>query len=106
MKLRADEVLADLRAAGPVEASGSDADLVFDGVSTDSRAAVAGTLFVALAGEHFDAHAFVPAVVIQGARGVVVRRDALADLPPGSYARYGVGAPLQALQAIAHGSLR
>ena len=33
----------------------------FDGVGTDSRALVPGQLFVALRGERFDAHDFLPA---------------------------------------------
>ena len=35
-------------------------DAAFDGVSTDSRALVPGQLFVALRGETFDAHSFLP----------------------------------------------
>jgi UDP-N-acetylmuramoyl-tripeptide--D-alanyl-D-alanine ligase len=34
-------------------------DATFDGVSTDSRQAAAGSLFVALRGDHFDAHDFL-----------------------------------------------
>jgi UDP-N-acetylmuramoyl-tripeptide--D-alanyl-D-alanine ligase len=106
MKLRAEDVRADLAADGRVEAAGCAPEVVFAGVSTDSRAAVEGRLFVALAGERFDAHDYVPDVLARGARGVVVRRGALAGLPAGDYARYGVEDPLRALQAIARGSLR
>lgn len=49
-------------------------DAVFDGVTTDSRNASAGNLFVALRGEHFDAHDFIAAVAAQGASAVVVQR--------------------------------
>jgi UDP-N-acetylmuramoyl-tripeptide--D-alanyl-D-alanine ligase len=45
------------------------------GVTTDSRTDVGGSLFVALAGEQFDAHEFVPEVVRRGAAGVVVSRE-------------------------------
>ena len=38
-------------------------DAVFDGVSTDSRSAQAGSLFVALRGESFDAHDFLEQVL-------------------------------------------
>ena len=48
------------------------ADAVFAGVSTDSRTAGAGNLFVALRGERFDAHAFLKQVVSQGVAAVVV----------------------------------
>jgi UDP-N-acetylmuramoyl-tripeptide--D-alanyl-D-alanine ligase len=43
-------------------------------VNTDSRQAQAGDLFVALAGERFDGHEFVPAVAAQGAVAVLVNR--------------------------------
>ncbi|MDB5841844.1 MAG: murF [Herminiimonas sp.] len=46
----------------------------FDGVSTNSKTAGAGNLFVALRGERFDAHAFLPEVVKQGVAAVVVEQ--------------------------------
>ena len=46
--------------------------LEFDGVSTDTRAVGAGQLFVALRGEVFDAHDFLPQVVDKGVAAVVV----------------------------------
>ncbi|GHD75937.1 UDP-N-acetylmuramoyl-tripeptide--D-alanyl-D-alanine ligase [Vogesella fluminis] len=52
--------------------AGSDA--VFNRVVTDSRAAQAGDLFVALKGDNFDAHDFVPEVLARGAYALV-RRD-------------------------------
>lgn len=42
------------------------------GVTTDSRAMSAGQVFVALRGEHFDAHDFLDQVIAQGAAVVVV----------------------------------
>lgn len=106
MRLRASEVLADLTHEGPVEADQCTPQTVFEGVVTDSRADVAGRLFVALAGERFDAHDFVPDVLARGAAGVLVRRDAMAAIPPGPGARIGVADPLRALQVLAHHSLR
>ena len=50
------------------------ADAQFDGVSTDSRKVGPGNLFVALRGERFDAHAFLPQVAAQGAAAVVVQQ--------------------------------
>ncbi|MFA9217659.1 MAG: UDP-N-acetylmuramoyl-tripeptide--D-alanyl-D-alanine ligase [Sphingomonadaceae bacterium] len=47
-------------------------DVAFDAVSTDSRSVAAGALFVALRGEVFDAHNFLPQVAQQGAAAVVV----------------------------------
>lgn len=50
----------------------ADADVV--GVTTDSRAVIPGNLFIALRGERFDAHDFLPDVVAKGAAAVVVER--------------------------------
>jgi UDP-N-acetylmuramoyl-tripeptide--D-alanyl-D-alanine ligase len=53
------------------------ADHVFRGVSIDSRTLTPGSLFVALRGERFDAHAFVADAVRNGAGGVLV-----SETPP------------------------
>ncbi|HEU4844525.1 MAG TPA: UDP-N-acetylmuramoyl-tripeptide--D-alanyl-D-alanine ligase [Burkholderiaceae bacterium] len=50
------------------------AQTAFDGVSTDSRNVAAGALFVALRGEVFDAHDFLPQVAQQGVAAVVAER--------------------------------
>jgi UDP-N-acetylmuramoyl-tripeptide--D-alanyl-D-alanine ligase len=50
------------------------ADADFDGVSTDSRSAGAGNLFVALRGERFDAHDFLNDVAARGVAAVVAER--------------------------------
>ncbi|MEO6351546.1 MAG: UDP-N-acetylmuramoyl-tripeptide--D-alanyl-D-alanine ligase [Oxalobacteraceae bacterium] len=49
-------------------------DAIFDGVTTDSRNAGAGNLFVALRGEHFDAHDFIAQVVAKGVTAIVTER--------------------------------
>ena len=51
------------------------ADARFEGVSTDSRQIASGNLFVALRGEHFDAHDFLDQVVAKGVAAVVVDRE-------------------------------
>ena len=51
-------------------------DAQFDGVSTDSRSAAPGTLFVALRGEKFDAHDFLATLAERGVAAVVVERIA------------------------------
>jgi UDP-N-acetylmuramoyl-tripeptide--D-alanyl-D-alanine ligase len=53
-------------------------EVVFSGVSTDSRSVMAGNLFVALRGEVFDAHKFLAQVAEQGVAAVVVE-----ELPEG-----------------------
>ncbi|RSZ58609.1 UDP-N-acetylmuramoyl-tripeptide--D-alanyl-D-alanine ligase [Massilia atriviolacea] len=50
------------------------ADATFGSVSTDSRSAGAGALFVALRGDTFDAHDFLAQVAAAGAAAVVVDR--------------------------------
>jgi UDP-N-acetylmuramoyl-tripeptide--D-alanyl-D-alanine ligase len=50
------------------------------GVFTDTRAAGEGKLFVALAGEHFDGHAFVQRAIEAGAAAVMVQRA--VEAPP------------------------
>jgi len=62
--------------AGVAEALGvrAPANLTFSGVSTDTRQLTPGTLFVALKGERFDAHAFLADAKARGATAAVVRR--------------------------------
>lgn len=57
-----------------VRGSRIEGDAVFDGVSTDSRTAAAGNLFVALKGENFDAHDFLPVLPERGVAAVVAER--------------------------------
>lgn len=51
----------------------ADPGMVFTAVSTDTRRLVPGSLFVALAGDRFDAHTMLPETVTRGATGAVVR---------------------------------
>jgi UDP-N-acetylmuramoyl-tripeptide--D-alanyl-D-alanine ligase len=62
--------LAQLTSA--IDGATMTADGAFDAVSTDSRSAGAGALFVALRGDTFDAHDFLPQVAAAGTAGVVV----------------------------------
>jgi len=55
-------------------------ELRFTDVSTDSRAAGPGCLFVALVGERFDAHDFIAEVAAKGAVAAIVARSRLASL--------------------------
>jgi UDP-N-acetylmuramoyl-tripeptide--D-alanyl-D-alanine ligase len=64
--------LAQLQSAIPGASMTGDA--MFDGVTTDSRSAIGGSLFVALRGERFDAHDFLADVVAKGVAAVVVER--------------------------------
>jgi len=57
--------------------------LQFSGVTTDTRELTPGTLFVALKGDRFDAHAFLDQAKVKGAAAAVVRRGtgAVEGLP-------------------------
>jgi UDP-N-acetylmuramoyl-tripeptide--D-alanyl-D-alanine ligase len=57
----------------------AEADLVYSGVSTDSRSVQEGDLYVALVGEHFDGHDFVADALSRGAFGAVVSRPSPGD---------------------------
>lgn len=46
----------------------------FTGISTDTRQIKPGNLFIALKGEHFDAHDFIPHAIAQGARGIIAQK--------------------------------
>jgi UDP-N-acetylmuramoyl-tripeptide--D-alanyl-D-alanine ligase len=56
------------------------ANVRFGRVTTDSRALAPGDLFVALAGERFDGHDFVPAAFERGAAAALVSDDRAAAL--------------------------
>ncbi|MCS6863219.1 MAG: Mur ligase domain-containing protein, partial [Abditibacteriales bacterium] len=55
-------------------------DICFSGVCTDSRRVRSGDLFIALRGENFDGHDFIPHALAGGAMGVVTQR-AIHNIP-------------------------
>jgi UDP-N-acetylmuramoyl-tripeptide--D-alanyl-D-alanine ligase len=75
-----------------------EADVPVTGVAIDTRRLSEGDLFVALAGEETDGHAFLNEAAGRGAAAVLVRTD--APLPSGITA-IGVDDPLLALGRIA-----
>ena len=84
--------LHEVAAALDAQAIGN--DVTWDRVVTDSRADVAGALFVALRGERFDAHAFVADVLARGAAAVMIAADAGLNATPAlvvSDTRIGLG---------------
>lgn len=54
--------------------AGAAGEAAISGLFTDSRAVTAGSVFVALRGERFDAHDFLDQVIAQGAAAVVVEQ--------------------------------
>lgn len=81
--------LAEIAKAVEGKLTGGDHVVVSD-VTHDSRGVKSGSLFVAIRGELFDAHKFVPQVIEQGAVGVLSELDppedwnSLAELQSGS----------------------
>jgi UDP-N-acetylmuramoyl-tripeptide--D-alanyl-D-alanine ligase len=74
------------------------ATAAFDGVSTDTRALAPGSLFIALRGDRFDAHDFLPQALAGGVAGLLV------ETPPADAAGATVIVvpdTLRALQALA-----
>ena len=59
-------------AAAALGARTSGGDMLFTGLSTDSRSIRAGDLFVALRGERFDGHDFLKAAAAAGAAAAMV----------------------------------
>ena len=57
------------------------AETIISRVSTDSRTIKPGELFVALRGEHFDAHNFLEQIAQAGAVGAIVSQDPPPHLP-------------------------
>ncbi|MES2046828.1 MAG: UDP-N-acetylmuramoyl-tripeptide--D-alanyl-D-alanine ligase [Pseudomonadota bacterium] len=68
--------LQELQAA--VTSSKMSRDVQVSGLTTDSRKIRSGDLFLALRGEHFDAHDFLTSVALSGASAVVAEQ-----IPPG-----------------------
>jgi UDP-N-acetylmuramoyl-tripeptide--D-alanyl-D-alanine ligase len=73
-------------------------DGIARGVFTDSRAALAGGIFVAIRGERFNGHEFVRAAVAAGAKLCLVEEE-ISGLPPGATMR--VPSTLRALGDLA-----
>jgi UDP-N-acetylmuramoyl-tripeptide--D-alanyl-D-alanine ligase len=69
-------------------------------VHADSRSVRKGDLFVALPGERFDAHEFVPAALAAGAAAAIVREDFAMPVRAGAVV-IAVADPLRAYQELA-----
>ncbi|WP_022664411.1 UDP-N-acetylmuramoyl-L-alanyl-D-glutamate--2,6-diaminopimelate ligase [Desulfospira joergensenii] len=50
----------------------------FQGIGTDSRSIESGQIFLALQGENFDAHKFIPDLIRKGIQGFVAREDSIS----------------------------
>lgn len=72
---------------------------VFNGISTDTRTIVSGNLFVALVGEKFDGHDFIPQALEKGAGGILVSKEVKGV---DDAAVFLVNNTLKGLQDLAH----
>jgi len=68
------------QAARILEAEWSGANPFFNAVSTDSRTLRAGSLFVALSGEHFDGHRFISDAIGKGAVAALIADQSAGQL--------------------------
>jgi UDP-N-acetylmuramoyl-tripeptide--D-alanyl-D-alanine ligase len=71
--------MGDFEHASVSELLGRMEKVEFKGISIDSRNIREGELFVALRGDRFDGHDFVPEAIERGAWGALVDRSALED---------------------------
>ena len=94
---------AAIKAAIGLKPGVGDAEITYNGISTDSRAISPGALFVALQGERFDGHDYLPAVAQAGAKGAVVRHGTAA-VPPLAF--FEVDDPLRAFGLLARARRR
>ncbi len=78
-----------------------DLDLEIDMVSTDSRTAQKGSLFIPLKGERFDGHDFIYDAVINREVGAILTEKPLKDIDISQLAVIEVEDTLQALKDIA-----
>jgi UDP-N-acetylmuramoyl-tripeptide--D-alanyl-D-alanine ligase len=85
---------------GAEAASALPSDWSCTGVSTDTRTLVAGNLFVALAGENFDAHTLVAEAAQKGASGAIVAKK--MENVPKEFPCVLVPNTLHALGQLAH----
>ncbi len=75
--------------------------IAFGGVSTDTRTLAKNDLFVALAGERFDAHEFLADAAARGATGAVVKAGAPRAATPPGFVLFEVENPLAGLGSLA-----
>ena len=79
-------------------------DRICRGISTDTRTLSPGNLFIALVGDRFDGHAFVPSAVTKGATGIIFEEGRKVGVQPEAHsvAIIAVKDTVRALGDIAH----
>lgn len=77
----AKNISAQLIVEGSIEQQSIAENISINKIYTDSRQQKPGDLFVALKGKNFDAHKFIPQVVKQGAKAVLVEKPSAIKIP-------------------------
>jgi UDP-N-acetylmuramoyl-tripeptide--D-alanyl-D-alanine ligase len=95
------QALALLQAGGCAATRVGAADIAFRRVHSDTRTLQPGDLFVALRGDNFDAHDFLPQARAAGAAAAIAERGLGADGHAGQLPGLHVPDALAALQALA-----
>ena len=93
--------LAEVAQALDAERIGGHGETPATGVVTDSRAEVAGAVFVALQGDRFDGHDYIAAVKAAGAVAAIVDRRRVAELSIAGLPLIAVADPRRALGDLA-----
>ncbi|MHB1949784.1 MAG: UDP-N-acetylmuramoyl-tripeptide--D-alanyl-D-alanine ligase [Gammaproteobacteria bacterium] len=75
IKMSFSEIANTLHCESPAQ------DIVFQGISTDTRTLLPGNLFVAIVGEQFDGHEFITEAFNKGASGAIVNRPIDSPIP-------------------------
>ena len=69
------------KAATAIESNYDGEDILFSGCSIDSRTIEKGNLFIAINGENFDGHDYVPMAEEKGAAALLLEREVSHDKP-------------------------
>ncbi|GAB1443864.1 UDP-N-acetylmuramoyl-tripeptide--D-alanyl-D-alanine ligase [Ignavibacteriales bacterium] len=85
----------------PVKIVNSDEKTVFSSVVIDSRKVIPGSLFIAVKGERFDGHDFIPEALARGASGIVVKKSRISEFSANKVIVIGVSDTEIALGFIA-----
>jgi len=90
-----------IRSTGGKPAGGIAAGRTVAGVSIDSRTIVRGEAFIAIRGDNFDGHEFIPAAVRKGAACVIFEKGRFTGRLPRGVAGIAVEDGVRALEGIA-----
>ena len=88
-------ILGDIRNLGNIKTD----FLHFKNISIDSRTSLKNDLFVAIKGNNFDGHSFLPEVLAKGIKSVVIK-EGMQKFLPENYPYWPVNDTLEAFQKL------